>query len=153
MAAAKKTPVKSKPVAAPKLLTIKQEAFCQAYIQNGGNASEAYRSAYDAENMKSESVNVNASKLLASAKVALRVSELRTAIEKRNEITIDDLINELEEARSQAIGLSTPQLSVAVSATMGKAKMLGFLSDRMELTGKDGGSIDMSLSVSFVKSK
>ncbi len=120
------------------MLTLKQEAFCQAYIQNGGNASEAYRSAYNAGKMKPESINVNASRLLADTKVALRVSELRAAIEERHQITMDDLIGELEEARSQAIGLNVPQLSVAVSATMGKAKMLGFLSDKVELSGKVG---------------
>lgn len=120
------------------MLTLKQEAFCQAYIQNGGNASEAYRSAYNAGKMKPESINVNASRLLADTKVALRVSELRAAIEERHQITMDDLIGELEEARSQAIGLTVPQLSVAVSATMGKAKMLGFLSDKVELSGKVG---------------
>lgn len=31
-------------------LTIKQEAFCQAYIETG-NASEAYRTAYAADKM------------------------------------------------------------------------------------------------------
>ena len=32
-------------------LTPKQEAFCLAYMETG-NASEAYRRAYDADNMK-----------------------------------------------------------------------------------------------------
>lgn len=36
-------------------LTIKQEAFCQAYIETG-NASEAYRTAYAADKMKPEAV-------------------------------------------------------------------------------------------------
>lgn len=120
------------------MLTLKQEAFCQAYIENGGNASEAYRAAYDAKKMKPEVVNVKACELLKDGKVSVRVAELRAAIEKRHEITIDDLIEELEEARSQAVSLNVPQLSVAVSATMGKAKMLGFLSDKIELRGSVG---------------
>ena len=120
------------------MLTLKQEAFCQAYIQNGGNASEAYRTAYDAGKMKAETIQNNAYKLLQNNDVATRVAELRAAIEERHQITMDDLIGELEEARSQAIGLTVPQLSVAVSATMGKAKMLGFLSDKVELSGKVG---------------
>lgn len=37
-------------------LTPKQETFCLAYIETG-NASEAYRQAYDAENMKPDTVN------------------------------------------------------------------------------------------------
>ena len=120
------------------MLTLKQEAFCQAYIENGGNASEAYRAAYDAKKMKPEVVNVKACELLKDGKVSVRVAELRAAIEKRHEITIDDLIEELEEARSQAVSQNVPQLSVAVSATMGKAKMLGFLSDKIELRGSVG---------------
>lgn len=43
-------------------LTIKQEAFCQAYIETG-NASEAYRTAYAADKMKPEAVHVQACKL------------------------------------------------------------------------------------------
>lgn len=57
-------------------LTPKQEAFCLAYLETG-NASEAYRRAYSAQNMKPESVAVAASRALSNAKVALRVSELR----------------------------------------------------------------------------
>lgn len=37
-------------------LTIKQEAFCTAYIELD-NASEAYRHAYDAQNMQAATVN------------------------------------------------------------------------------------------------
>lgn len=48
------------------MLTLKQEAFCQAYIQNGGNASEAYRSAYNAGKMKADVVNVKACELMKS---------------------------------------------------------------------------------------
>ena len=40
-------------------LTAKQEAFARAYVETG-NASEAYRRAYNAENMKQESIAVRA---------------------------------------------------------------------------------------------
>lgn len=60
------------------MLTPKQEAFCLAYLETG-NASEAYRRSYSAENMKPQSINVNASKLLADTKIALRVKELQDA--------------------------------------------------------------------------
>ena len=48
-------------------LTIKQEAFARAYVETG-NASEAYRRAYNAENMKQESIAVRACELLAHIK-------------------------------------------------------------------------------------
>lgn len=118
-------------------LTPKQEAFCLSYLETS-NASESYRRCYNAGKMKIEGIWVNACKLLASTKVALRVAELQALAAKRNEITIDDLIVELEEARKIAFGALIPQSSAAVSATMGKAKILGFLVDKAEITGKDG---------------
>ena len=64
-------------------LTIKQEAFARAYVETG-NASEAYRRAYNAENMKQESIAVNASKTLARANVSLMVSEMRKELAERS---------------------------------------------------------------------
>jgi len=78
-------------------LTLKQEAFCRAYIEKG-NASDAYRRSYVADKMKPEAVYVNASKLLDNAKVALRVKELQAEIKKRHDVTVDSLLDELEEA-------------------------------------------------------
>ena len=45
-------------------LTIKQEAFARAYVETG-NASEAYRLAYDAARMKPEVIAVKASEFCA----------------------------------------------------------------------------------------
>lgn len=105
-------------------LTPKQEAFCLAYLETG-NASEAYRRAYNAENMKAATIAVKASELLANGKVAVRLAEMREATAKRNQITVDDLLRELEEARTKALNCENPQSSAAVSATLGKAKLLG----------------------------
>lgn len=118
--------------AAQRPLTPKQEAFCLAYMETG-NATEAYRRSYKASKMKIQAIHVNASQLLASTKVALRVAELRAAAVDRNAITVDDLIAELEQARKDALGATTPQASAAVAATMGKAKLLGFLVDDVNL--------------------
>ena len=113
-------------------LTIKQERFCMVYVETG-NASEAYRQAYNAENMKEASINVNASKLLADAKIALRVKELKSGHTKRHELTIDDLVKQLEEARQVALTLENPQCSAAISATMGTAKLLGLVVDKTDI--------------------
>lgn len=58
------------------MLTAKQEQFVQNIIA-GMNQADAYRSAYNSKNMGDNSVYVNASKLMANAKVALRIKELR----------------------------------------------------------------------------
>lgn len=115
-------------------LTIKQEAFCQAYIETG-NASEAYRSAYAADKMKAEAIHVKASELLANGKVTVRVAELQGEIKERHCVTVDSLIAELEEARKAALDAETPQSSAAVAATMGKAKLTGLDKVVIEMTG------------------
>jgi phage terminase small subunit len=116
-------------------MTPKQEAFCLAYVETG-NASEAYRRAYDAENMSAEAVAVEASKLLKRPNVALRVAELQAAHVERHKFTVDDMIAQLDEDRKFARELETP--AAAITASMGKAKLLGFLTDKVEHTvGKD----------------
>jgi len=58
-------------------LTQRQEAFCLAFVETG-NASEAYRRAYNAQNMSADAVNVEASRLVNNPKVSLRVAAPRT---------------------------------------------------------------------------
>jgi len=53
-------------------LTPKQETFCLVY-QETGNASEAYRLAYDTRKMKAETVNRNAKAMLDHNKIATRI--------------------------------------------------------------------------------
>lgn len=112
-------------------LTPKQENFCLAYLETG-NASEAYRRAYDAENMKPESVNRLAKAQLDNVKIASRLEELRAPIIKKAQLTVEDLLRELEEARKLAIDTQAP--APAVSATMGKAKLLGLDKQIIEQT-------------------
>jgi hypothetical protein len=86
--------------------------------------------------MKPDSINVNACKLLADAKIALRLEELREPIMQRHAITVDDLLAELEEARQLAISTEAP--APAVSATMGKAKLLGLDKQVIDHVSSDG---------------
>lgn len=113
-------------------LTPKQEAFALAYVETG-NASEAYRRAYDPKRMTPEAVAVEASKLLKHPKVALRVAELQAEHAERHNFTIDDMVRQLDEDRNFARELETP--AAAISASMGKAKVLGFLTDKVEHSG------------------
>lgn len=57
-------------------LTLKQEKFCQYYVDTDGNASEAYRMAYDATNMQPETIWSNASRLANSSKVSARINQI-----------------------------------------------------------------------------
>lgn len=116
-------------------LTPKQEAFAMAYIESG-NASEAYRMCYNVSPDTTESsIWVNASKVKNNDKVALRIKELQELAQERHSITIDSLTDELEQARKTA--QEAGQSSSMVSATMGKAKLHGLLTDKKEITSPD----------------
>lgn len=111
-------------------LTLKQEQFCQSYIETG-NASEAYRRAYDSENMKPETINRNAKALLDDNKIATRVEHLKAQHQKRHNVTVDSLTVELDEAKDLANETKNP--SAAVSAIVAKAKLHGLLIEKRQL--------------------
>lgn len=119
------------------MLTPKQEAFCLKYIETG-NASEAYRLSYDAENMKPETVHRSANELMGNPKVTTRLAELRQNVEEQHGVTIDSLLRELEEARVVAKGRE--QGGAMVQATLGKAKLAGLL-EKDEKQGDDAAKL------------
>lgn len=126
-------------------LTPKREKFVQAYIETG-NASEAYRRAFNAEKMKPEVIHVKASELLADGKVKVRVDELKAEHAERHNVTVDDIREMLLEDRKFAREMETP--AAAVTATMGLAKLYGHLRDKVETTSKvtvvlDGATADL----------
>lgn len=108
-------------------LTPKQEAFARSYVETG-NASEAYRQAYDAANSSPETIKVEASRLLDNPNVALTVVKMQEAARERTLVTVESLTRELDEDRELARGLEMP--AAAVSAVMGKAKLHGLIVDK-----------------------
>jgi phage terminase small subunit len=105
-----------------KQLTQKQENFALEYIECG-NASEAYRRAYNAENMKPESIHSKAYEVLQVGEVSVRILELQEAHREAHRVTVDSLCTELDEARELAIESTQP--SAAISATATKMKLYG----------------------------
>lgn len=75
-------------------LTVKMERFCLKYHECG-NASEAYRHAYNASKMVAQSVHSNAGNLLLNTEVARRIAELQAEDRKKSEITRERLLEEL----------------------------------------------------------
>lgn len=120
-----------------KPLTIKQDNFCIKYVETG-NASEAYRMAYDADSMNVNTVNRCAKELLDNPKITTRVNGLRRHHQDEHCVTVGVLLTELEEARQAALGAENPQSSAAVAATMGKAKILGLDKQVIDHTSSDG---------------
>lgn len=118
-------------------LTPKQDKFCRLYIELG-NASEAYRQSYDAADMNENTVYREAHALLEHPKISTRLQLLRNEHMRRHDLTVGDLLKELEEARQAALGAENPQSSAAVAATMGKAKILGLDKQVIDHTSSDG---------------
>lgn len=128
-------------------LTQKQENFCLAYVETG-NATEAYRRAYNASNMKEETINKRAVEMFDKGVIRGRLDQLRETIMERHSITVDTLIEELEEARQ--VALAKEAAAPAVSATMGKAKLLGLDKQVVDHISSDGSMTPKSISPELV---
>jgi phage terminase small subunit len=110
-------------------LTPKQEAFCLAYLKTG-NASEAYRQAYDAEGMKVTTIHVKASELLADGKVTVRLSQLQEREEVKALLSLEDHMEELRVLRE--IAKTNKQLSAAITAEVKRGELRKFYVKRIE---------------------
>ena len=94
-------------------LTAKQEAFARA-VATGMNQSDAYRAAYDVARMKATSINVNACKLMADAKVAQRVAELRRPAIEKVQYSVEQAMLEAADALQVAKASGNGGAMVAV---------------------------------------
>lgn len=154
----------------PKPLTQKQDKFCREYVLCG-NASEAYRRAYDAENSKPETIWKRSSELLAVRAVKGRIKELKEDIEELLGITKATEIKELIRIRNRCLKpepkmvrkkdeQGKPELvqeededgnlvyqfdSAGANGAQDKImKALGYYAaEKKEITGKDGKPIEL----------
>lgn len=100
-------------------MTPKQAAFIEQYLIDHNGTQAAVRAGYSARTARQQAVE-----LLANAEVQQAIKAAELSAQQRNAITVDDLLSELEDARQLA--KLEGQASAMVSATMAKAKMLGF---------------------------
>jgi len=107
-------------------ITPRQVNFAVEYLETC-NASEAYRTAYNTGNMQAKTVWEAASRLLHNSKVVAKIEEIR----KGTMLTVDDILEEFEEARE--VAKNNDNASAMVAATAGKAKVLGL--DKLTLAG------------------
>lgn len=73
------------------MLTKKQLGFCEEYLKNGGNATQAYLTAYDSESTKSAAVD--ACRLLQREDIQQQIERLRKPMEKA---VVRRIVNERE---------------------------------------------------------
>ena len=106
-------------------LTPKQEKFCLEYLKTG-NASEAYRRAYDASKSKPESVNRLAKAMLDNVKIASRLDELKKPAVQEAMFTFESHLKRLKDLSEGAE--SAEQFSAAINAEIHRGKAAGFYS-------------------------
>jgi hypothetical protein len=76
-------------------LNSQQELFCQQVVL-GKNQSEAYNIAYPRSlKWKDDVVRVNASRLMSKANIRLTIAEIRDNHAKRNEVKLDEVLENL----------------------------------------------------------
>ena len=106
---------KSKEVA----LTSKQEKFAQL-VASGKNQSDAYRQAYDAENMTDKTIHETACEVAANPKVSARIKKLREPAVRKIELTVEKLLERLNDALELAEETDQPSAMTATLREMGK---------------------------------
>jgi phage terminase small subunit len=118
-----------------KRLNPRQEKFVREYVKTG-NGRKSYEKAYGVSAaVNANAVDASASALLSSPKVAPVIAAVRARALSRHDVTVDTILNDLEEDR--AFARSCEQAGAAVSATTTKARLLGMIVDRKE-TGAPG---------------
>ncbi|PYE89602.1 hypothetical protein [Phyllobacterium leguminum] len=120
----------------PVLNNARHEKFAQN-LAKGKTADRAYVEAGYKANRH------NAAALAREEHILTRVHELQKKAAERTAVTIQGLTDELEEVRVSAS--TAEQYSVAVSAIMGKAKLNGLLVEKKQLTGANGGPVQIDL--------
>ena len=127
-------------------LTEKQEKFCLVYVETG-NASEAYRQAYDAENMKATTINRKAKEVMDNGKIQARLQELRAPAVEKALLTLEGHLDVMQWLRDQAVQMGN--INAAITAEMGRAKAAGLhvtkVEQKTELSGPEGTPIKIAI--------
>lgn len=122
-------------------VTSQQEKFAQS-VASGMNQSDAYRSAYNVRpQTKPESVNQNASRIMADVNVSSRVEELRLPIVLAAQMTLETHLKDLQNLRNMASDAA--QYSAAISAEVARGKASGLYVEKSET--KHTGSININV--------
>ncbi len=115
------------------------ELFAQEYLKDLNQTAAAQRAGY-------KHPGVKGAQLYAREDVQARIKELQAEIAKRNDITVDTIIDNLVEDRKLAN--EAKQHSAAVSADIAIAKVAGVWIDRVQHEdGKSDAQLAESLAV------
>jgi len=123
--------------------TEKQENFCQEYILNGGNATKAYKTAYNWTGLET-TAECNSSKMMKHTKIIQRLGELRALKTEEFVFTKEKAFKEYEEIKEGAKG--DKQYSSAKGAVDSQCKLFGLLIEKSESKGTKDINVNMTFS-------
>lgn len=109
-------------------LTEQQQAFVMEYLANGGNATAAYKIAYNTDNMGPNSISVEACRTRAHPKIALAIAQGRKNGMGAAKLSHEAHMQELE--RLKAIAIETGNVGAAVQAEQLRGKAAGHYVER-----------------------
>lgn len=96
-----------------------QQTFINEYILTGNATQAAITAGYS-----EKTAQVQASRLLKHADIKQAIEQAQNEQQQRHNLTVDHLLEQLENAR--LLAMETGKVSAAVAAIMGKARLLGF---------------------------
>jgi hypothetical protein len=137
----------AKPSKSAKKLTPQQESFAR-WVVRGYSYAAAYRRAY-VVGPKTLDVTVwaNASRLAANTLVKARIEELTAQAAKRAGVTKESMLAEM--AFNREIALDAGNINAAISSSRDRARVGLLITDKLELTGKDGAALAVSSEVTL----
>lgn len=103
-------------------LTPKQEKFLAEYLEHG-NASRAYRAAYNCAGASDATIRREAHRLLDHPNITPMLAEARDKAREAAEITLEGHLRRLDELSRKAEGAE--QYSAAIAAEVHRAKAAG----------------------------
>lgn len=106
-------------------MTPKQQRFVEEYLIDLNATQAAIRTGYSARTAYSQG-----QRLLKNVGITMSVVLGQAQAAKRNEVTVDSIARQLDFDRALAYAERSP--SAAVAATMGKAKLFGLITDKVE---------------------
>lgn len=71
-------------------LNNQQKSFCEEYVKNGLNGTQAYLKAYNNDNLTEESARASASRLLTNVNVLSYIKELQDELRKANIMSAEE---------------------------------------------------------------
>lgn len=113
-----------------------EEAIVAAYIENGGNQTEAWKATHPGSKAKPQSMHVQASKFFSQDKVRLRIVELQAEVVQRISegvvLTLESHMKKLSELRDEA--LNRGQISAAIQAEVKRGELCRLYVKQIEST-------------------